>query len=197
MSLIARPSVLFLDEPTTGLDPRSRQDVWALIEELVAAGTTTLLTTQYLDEADHLADQIAVIDRGLVIARGTASELKHRTGGDRVVVVVADPADASRVLDLLASRSSGEGLVEGDGRTVVVPVEELTGAVPEVVRALDQAGIAIADVEVRRSTLDDVFFSLTGRPADEADGDGAPAPADDVPVADAPSPNHDHEARVP
>jgi ABC-2 type transport system ATP-binding protein len=201
MSLIARPSVLFLDEPTTGLDPRSRQEVWGLIEELVAAGTTTLLTTQYLDEADHLADQIAVIDKGLVIARGTATELKSRTGGDRVAVVVTDPADAPRVLDLLASRSSGDGLVEADGTTVVVPVRQLTGAVPEVVRALDQAGIAVADVEARRSTLDDVFFSLTGRPAEgPADADGADG-ADGTPAAagvpaDVTPADHDNEARV-
>jgi len=198
MSLIARPSVLFLDEPTTGLDPRSRLDVWGLIEELVAAGTTTLLTTQYLDEADKLADEIAVIDRGVVIARGTSAELKSRIGGDQIEVVLGDAADASRVLDLLASRACGEGHVEG--ATVIVPVSDLTGVVPQVVRQLDEAGVAIGDVGVRRSSLDDVFFSLTGHPAEDGvedgpDGDGQrPAPRADR--DDARSGDHQHEARV-
>jgi ABC-2 type transport system ATP-binding protein len=175
MSLIARPSVLFLDEPTTGLDPRSRQDVWALIDELTSAGTTTLLTTQYLDEADHLADEIVVIDRGEAIARGTAAELKSRTGGDRVEVTVADAADVGRVLELLDGKACGEGTVEGD-RLVIVPVPDATGLVPEVVRELDRAGIGVADVGIRHSTLDDVFFSLTGHPAEDAEGpDGASA----------------------
>jgi ABC-2 type transport system ATP-binding protein len=188
MSLIARPSVLFLDEPTTGLDPRSRQDVWALIDELTSAGMTTLLTTQYLDEADHLADQIVVIDRGEAIARGTAAELKARTGGDKVEVTVADPADTGRVLELLAHRACGEGTVE-HGRLVVVPVTDATGVVPQVVRELDEAAVGIADVGVRRSTLDDVFFSLTGRPAEEPaeetdadDATGIPSDRDEEPV---------------
>jgi len=168
MSLIARPSVLFLDEPTTGLDPRSRIDVWGLIEELVEGGTTTLLTTQYLDEADRLADEIAVIDKGLVIARGTAAELKRQTGGDQVEVVLDDPADAPRVIELISCHGCDAAHLDGspEGRVVILPVIDLTGMVPEVVRQLDDQQIKIRDVGVRRSTLDDVFFSLTGRPAE-------------------------------
>jgi ABC-2 type transport system ATP-binding protein len=167
MSLIARPSVLFLDEPTTGLDPRSRLDVWALIEELVQAGTTTLLTTQYLDEADRLANEIAVIDRGRVIARGTSDELKRRTGGDQIAVDLDDPADGPRVMSLLESRACMEPHVDDDGRTVTVPVADVTGLVPQVVRQLDEAGVVVRDVGVRRSSLDDVFFALTGHAAED------------------------------
>ena len=179
MSLIARPSVLFLDEPTTGLDPRSRQDVWELIEELVCGGTTTLLTTQYLEEADRLADEIVVIDRGMVIARGTADELKRQIGGDQVEVILEDPADASRVIELVACHTCGESHLDGgDGRTVVMPVTSLDGMVPKVVRDLDEAKIVVRDVGVRRSTLDDVFFALTGHAAENgengeaSDGEG-------------------------
>ena len=186
MSLIARPSVLFLDEPTTGLDPRSRLDVWDLIEELVRAGTTTLLTTQYLDEADRLADQIAVIDRGVVIARGTADELKRQIGGDQIEVVLEDPGDTARVVEIVGCHTCDEPHVDGvDGRTVVLPVADVTGMVPQVVRDLDHAGIVVRDVGVRRSTLDDVFFSLTGHTAEEVaeatgqpEADEQPAPAD-------------------
>jgi ABC-2 type transport system ATP-binding protein len=168
MSLIARPSVLFLDEPTTGLDPRSRQDVWDLIEELVCGGTTTLLTTQYLEEADRLADEIAVIDHGTVIARGTADQLKRQIGGDQIEVILEDPADAARVIELVACHTCGEShLHGGDRRTVVMPVTSLDGMVPKVVRDLDHAQIAVRDVGVRRSTLDDVFFALTGHAAEE------------------------------
>ena len=187
MSLIARPSVLFLDEPTTGLDPRSRQDVWELIEELVRGGTTTLLTTQYLDEADRLADTIAVIDKGVVIARGTSSELKSRIGGDQVEVLLEDAADVAEAIRVLACEGCDDPRTDGDERTVIVPVTDATGMVPRVVRDLDAAKIAVLDVGVRRSTLDDVFFSLTGRPAEEApngtgDADGA-AETTDEPAA--------------
>jgi ABC-2 type transport system ATP-binding protein len=170
MSLIARPSVLFLDEPTTGLDPRSRQSVWDLIDELVRGGTTTLLTTQYLDEADRLADDIVVIDRGTAIARGTSDQLKRQIGGELVEVVVDDPADAPRVMELLGDGTCGECHVGDDGRTVSIPVPEVAGLVPVVVRKLDEAVIAIRDVSGRRSTLDDVFFALTGH---GAEGDAA------------------------
>ena len=172
MSLIARPSVLFLDEPTTGLDPRSRQSVWDLIDELVRGGTTTLLTTQYLDEADRLADDIVVIDRGSAIARGTSDQLKRQIGGELVEVIVDDPADAPRVMELLGDGTCGECHVGDDGRTVSIPVPELAGLVPVVVRRLDEAGIAIRDVSGRGSTLDDVFFALTGHAAEDDAADG-------------------------
>ncbi|MET0145647.1 MAG: ATP-binding cassette domain-containing protein [Ilumatobacteraceae bacterium] len=172
MSLIARPSVLFLDEPTTGLDPRSRQGVWELIEELVAGGTTTLLTTQYLDEAERLADEIVVIDHGRVIARGTSEELKQQVGGDRLEVTLADGTDIGQVSGALSPMACGpivRGGSDDDGhasRTVIVPVLDIDGAIPAAVRQLDAAGVTFADIAPRSSTLDDVFFALTGRPAD-------------------------------
>ncbi len=186
MSLIAQPSVLFLDEPTTGLDPRSRQEVWGFIEELVCGGTTTLLTTQYLDEADRLADEIAVIDRGVVIARGTSDQLKRQIGGDQIEVLLEDAADAARVIALISCHGCDEPRVDGDDRRVILPVPDLTGMVPQVVRDLDHAGIPVRDVAGRRSTLDDVFFALTGHSAEDGaegldrdeDGDGAGEPTD-------------------
>ncbi len=165
MSLVGDPPVLFLDEPTTGLDPRSRQAVWALVAELAGYGTTVLLTTQYLDEADQLAQEIAVVDGGEVIARGTPTELKRRVGGDRLVVDLCDGTDAPSAARVLASLAVGE--VRADGRTLAVPVDALQGRVPVAVRALDAAGIDVRDVTARRSTLDDVFFALTGRGTDD------------------------------
>ena len=166
-ALVARPPLLFLDEPTTGLDPRSRLDLWETIESLVADGTTVLLTTQYLDEADRLADRIAVIDRGRVIAEGTADELKDRVGGERLEVRVADPAQAHAAAAALASMA--DELPQSDGPTVRLTVARAHGALLEAVRRLDGARIDVEDVALRRSTLDDVFLSLTGHVAEEAD----------------------------
>jgi ABC-2 type transport system ATP-binding protein len=173
MSLISRPSVLFLDEPTTGLDPRSRLGMWELIEELVAEGTTTVLTTQYLDEAERLADQIVVIDHGQVIARGTADELKTEIGGERVEVTIERPEDLDAVVGLLGTfaRGAGSGVggaakIDREARSVMMPVPESHGIVPAVVRLLDDKGIGVTDVVVRRPTLDDVFLQLTGHAAD-------------------------------
>ena len=196
MSLMARPSVLFLDEPTTGLDPRSRLDVWALIEELMQAGTTTLLTTQYLDEADRLANEIAVIDRGRVIARGTSDELKRRTGGDQIAVDLDDAADGPRVMSLLASRACMEPIVDDDGRTVTVPVPDVTGVVPQVVRQLDEAGVVVRDVGVRRSTLDDVFFALTGHAAEDTTQPTEQPTAGNGELPEQPADTTDERARV-
>ncbi len=172
MSLIANPSVLFLDEPTTGLDPRSRLEMWDVIDGLVAEGTTTLLTTQYLDEAERLAKEIVVIDRGSVIARGTASELKASSGGERVEVTVTQRDDLVAIAALLADFAL-PGVAETIDRaaaTVTVPVRTSEHIVPAVVRTLDDAGIDVTDVVVRRPTLDDVFLQLTGhRAEDETD----------------------------
>jgi len=172
--------VLFLDEPTTGLDPRARLTMWELIEDLVRDGTTTLLTTQYLDEAERLANDIVVIDHGEVIARGTADELKDQSGGDRVAVRLVDAADLGRVGPLVRTGIDVSGAEQVDDleRTVTIPVRETNGVVPAVVRLLDDAGIGVDDVAVRRPTLDDVFLQLTGHAAEEAveeEGDGEPA----------------------
>ena len=174
MSLIARPKVLFLDEPTTGLDPRSRLAMWDLIDELVADGTTTLLTTQYLDEADRLASDIVVIDHGSVIARGTPEALKTQVGGELAEITLAAGADPAAVGPALSQFSCGSADLSDAPRSVSVPMRGEI-AVPEIVRALDHAQIAIIDVAVHRPTLDDVFFSLTGRPR-EAQGGNSPAP---------------------
>ena len=162
-ALVANPPVLFLDEPTTGLDPRSRVGLWETIEGLVADGTTVLLTTQYLDEAERLADRIAVIDRGTVIADGTADELKDRVGGERLEVHLTDRADAARAAEVLAAMSSEPPQI--DAETVRVPVEQRNGAIMEAVRRLDDAGVGVEDLGVRRPTLDEVFLSLTGHEA--------------------------------
>ncbi|MFC4001085.1 ATP-binding cassette domain-containing protein [Prauserella oleivorans] len=163
-SLIVSPTVLFLDEPTTGLDPRSRNEIWDTVRDLVAQGTTVLLTTQYLDEADQLAHNIAVIDTGTVIASGTPDELKAKIGG-RIDVVVGDAAeiaDAARALTALTD-ISGEPDVDADRRLLSVPVGADSLALPDVVRQLDQAGVKAVDVGIRRPTLDEVFLTLTGK----------------------------------
>ncbi|MFF2775563.1 ATP-binding cassette domain-containing protein [Streptomyces sp. NPDC058052] len=156
-SLISRPDVLFLDEPTTGLDPRGRTEVWNAVRSLVGGGTTVLLTTQYLEEADQLADQIAVIDHGKVIAEGTADELKTRTGGDRIDVVLRDAAQLARAAALLP----GEAVVDEDRRLVSAAVSDRMAALTGTVRALEAAGIEAEDIAVRRPTLDEVFMHLT------------------------------------
>ncbi|MFD1931257.1 ATP-binding cassette domain-containing protein [Nonomuraea mangrovi] len=160
-SLILRPQVLFLDEPTTGLDPRSRSEIWDSVRELVADGTTVLLTTQYLDEADHLADDIAVIDHGQVIATGTPDELKA-TIGDRLDVTLEDPAELPAAMTVLNTLAGTDPTPTGaDGLSVVLPVGGLRLA--DIVRELDHAGVAAADVRLRRPTLDEVFLRLTDR----------------------------------
>lgn len=160
-SLIRHPEVLFLDEPTTGLDPRSRGEIWNSVRELVAAGTTVLLTTQYLDEVDHLADDIVLIDHGQVIATGAPEELKA-TIGDRLDVTLEDPAALPAAMTRLNTLASTDPTAVGaDGLSVVLPVGGLRLA--DIVRELDQAGIAAADVRLRRPTLDEVFLRLTDR----------------------------------
>jgi ABC-2 type transport system ATP-binding protein len=164
-ALVARPPVLFLDEPTTGLDPRSRLGLLETIEARVAAGTTVLLTTQTLDEADRLADRIAVIDNGLVIAEGTADELKDRVGGERLEVRIGEGCvmdDAIRALTPIAE----DAPAASDG-TLRVPVKHRPGLIAEAVRSLDDAGVWIDDIAVRRPTLDDVFLVLTGHAAED------------------------------
>ena len=168
-SLIVLPPVLFLDEPTTGLDPRGRLAMWEVISSLVADGTTVLLTTQYLEEADQLADQIAVVDRGRVIAKGTSDELKAQVGGERLEITVARGNNLSDVAHTLSSYSEGEIQINADQRQLVMPVTQGTQLLPAIVRDLDAAHIAIDDLALRRPTLDDVFLTLTGRPATTGD----------------------------
>jgi ABC-2 type transport system ATP-binding protein len=166
-ALVAKPPVLFLDEPTTGLDPRSRLDLWAMIEALVDDGTTVLLTTQYLDEADRLADDIAVIDNGKVIARGTPSALKQRVGGERLEVVLEDASSAPAAAAALSSMSDEDPAI--DGATVTLPVRQRTGTIVEAVRRLGDAGVGVDDIGLRTPTMDDVFLSLTGHVAEAAE----------------------------
>ena len=166
-SLVGAPELLLLDEPTTGLDPRSRNDLWDAIRDLVSAGTDVLLTTQYLDEADHLAAQIAIIDHGKVIAQGTPDELKSLAGIDVIQVHVANPDDIDRALGVLAPLGAEEPRVDRPTRSITVPVEKGSARLLEAVRALDAMDLEVSDIGLRRATLDEVFLSLTGRPAEE------------------------------
>jgi ABC-2 type transport system ATP-binding protein len=170
-ALVVSPPVMFMDEPTTGLDPRNRMALWRVIEELVSDGTTLLLTTQYLEEADHLANDIAVVDHGKVIARGTADQLKAKVGGERVEVVVHDEARLADASEMLASFGKGElGLVKLQ-RRITVPVIGGAKLLAEIIRELDARGIEIDDIGLRRPTLDDVFIALTGHAVESEDGD--------------------------
>jgi ABC-2 type transport system ATP-binding protein len=165
-ALVARPPVLFLDEPTTGLDPRSRTEMWSLLQELVSGGTTLLLTTQYLEEADLLADNIVVIDNGKVIAEGTADDLKSQVGGERLEITVGDEAHVGAAVELLGPLAAGELTVEEGRRSLVVPVSGGAAVLADALRRLDAAGVRVDDVGLRRPTLDDVFLTLTGHMAE-------------------------------
>jgi oleandomycin transport system ATP-binding protein len=165
-SLIGRPQVLFLDEPTTGLDPNSRSDVWTMIRGLVADGVTVLLTTQYLDEADQLAHDIVVIDRGKVIATGTPDELKTRAGGQVLLVAPADPARLPEAAALLEALAGAEVSTDAEAGTVSAPVTDKT-LFPRVARELDDRGIELAEFTLRKPSLDEVFFAITGHRAED------------------------------
>ena len=168
-ALVVSPPVMFMDEPTTGLDPRNRQQLWEVIKQLVSGGTTLLLTTQYLEEADHLAHDIAVVDHGKVIAQGTSDQLKARTGGERVEVVVHQREHIQTAAEVLAGFGKGETTVEEHMRKLTAPVTGGAKLLAEVIRELDTRGIEIDDIGLRRPTLDDVFLSLTGHVAEIKD----------------------------
>ncbi|RJK97944.1 ATP-binding cassette domain-containing protein [Vallicoccus soli] len=176
-ALVATPPVLFLDEPTTGLDPRSRLEMWEVIAELVRSGVTLLLTTQYLEEADRLADSIAVVDRGRVIARGTADELKARLGGDTLEVVVDGEAGLAAAEGVLRGVGTAEPVVDRGSRRVSVAVGAGPASLLAAVRELDDRGVALLDVGLHRPSLDDVFLALTGRAAGDDEPSPDPAPA--------------------
>ncbi len=168
-ALIDTPPVLFLDEPTTGLDPRSRLAMWSLIADLAKGGTTLLMTTQYLEEADQLADDIAVVDHGRVIARGTALELKRRVGGERLEVEIGEGQNLDRAAEVLSSLGEEPARVDADHHRVSVPIVAHDGVLTNAVRALDTAGIHVDDIGFRRPSLDEVFLALTGQPLESGE----------------------------
>jgi len=170
-TLVANPQVLFLDEPTTGLDPRARNELWAVLDTLVGQGTTLMLTTQYLEEADRLADDIVVIDHGRIIARGDARSLKRQVGGDNIGVTLADPAQLEAVAGLLAGCTDAEAIIDRPLRTVTVPTGEGVAGLATVARTLADAGIRVEDLSLRQPTLDEVFLTLTGEAIDHEDDD--------------------------
>jgi ABC-2 type transport system ATP-binding protein len=170
-ALVAEPTVLFLDEPTTGLDPRSRLGMWDILRELLSQGTTLLLTTQYLEEADQLADEIVVIDHGRAIARGTADQLKAQVGGERVELVVSVPEQLDEARSVLQTVSLGDVQVTPHAHALSAGVTGGADALMEVLRRLDTAGVGLLDVGLRRPTLDDVFLTLTGQHVEPATGD--------------------------
>jgi ABC-2 type transport system ATP-binding protein len=177
-SLIAHPKVLFLDEPTTGLDPRARLDLWDVIRDRVQSGVTLMLTTQYLEEADALADEIAVIDHGRVIAKGTADQLKSEVGGERIEVVVHRPDEVGRARELLVRFAlGGEVDVDEHARRLTVPSTGGSSVLVQVIRELDAEQVAIDDIGLRRPTLDDVFLTLTGHVAEATEETVEPEPA--------------------
>jgi ABC-2 type transport system ATP-binding protein len=165
VSLVGRPRVLFLDEPSGGLDPRGRQQLWQTIRMLVEDGTTVLLTTQYLEEADRLADHVVVIDHGHVIAQGTPEQLKQQVGGELLHLRLATASDAGRVAELVADVGSDLPRVDTQTGEITVPIADGVASLGEVVRRLDAAGVVLSDLVLRRPTLDDAFLALTGRPA--------------------------------
>ncbi|THV09006.1 ATP-binding cassette domain-containing protein [Nocardioides caeni] len=173
-ALVASPPVLVLDEPTTGLDPRSRQQMWDVIRELVSGGATLLLTTQYLEEADRLADDIVVIDQGRAIARGTADELKAQTGGERIEVVLADVEDQQAAVRILGEVAVGEVIVGDNGRELTAAVSGRAADLLTVLQGFQRDAVTVLDAGLRRPTLDDVFLTLTGHAAEDAD---PPAPS--------------------
>jgi ABC-2 type transport system ATP-binding protein len=181
VSLVGHPRVLFLDEPSGGLDPRGRHQLWQAIRGLVDHGTAVLLTTQYLEEADQLAGQVAVIDRGRILAHGTPDQLKAQVGGDRLQLRLAQPATAGRAAALVADLGSGPPRVDTDAGQVTVPIAGGVAVLPEVVRRLDAAALALSDLALRRPTLDDVFLTLTGTA-------GQPPDASEAPATDQPGP---------
>jgi ABC-2 type transport system ATP-binding protein len=173
-ALVAAPPVLFLDEPTTGLDPHSRMGMWDVITELVDRGTTLLLTTQYLEEADQLANEIAVVDHGRVIARGTADQLKSNVGGEKLTVAVDARDDLPAVADVLKAVGSADPVVDIDTRRVTVAAATGVAALTEAVRRFDDADLRVADIALQRPSLDDVFLALTGHAAEEEPADPPP-----------------------